>query len=53
MIGDDASGTEHLLGLVREAQKDFEGATVSSMARRVARIASLLGDSELAVWLGP
>lgn len=44
--------TDQLVGLVREALDDIDNKPVSVTARRTARIASMLGETELAVRLG-
>jgi hypothetical protein len=43
---------DELLRLVRAALDEIDGATVSATARRTARLASMLGETELAVRLG-
>jgi hypothetical protein len=45
-------GSEHLLSLVQQALNEIDDRPVDVTARRAARIASLLGETELAVYLG-
>ncbi|OZF04200.1 hypothetical protein CH302_01890 [Rhodococcus sp. 15-2388-1-1a] len=45
-------GTDGLLGLVRRALNEIDDQSVDVTARRVSRLASLLGESELSVYLG-
>ena len=45
-------GSDDVLSLVRQALGQIDDRPVSVTARRAARIASLLGETELAVYLG-
>lgn len=51
-ISRDEFGSSDLLRLIRKALDEIDDRPVDVTARRVARIASLLGETELAVYLG-
>lgn len=45
-------GSEYLLSLVQQALNEIDDRPIDITARRAARIASLLGETEMAVYLG-